>query len=64
MKKKMNIGVMGTSLSRGEMKKIMAGSGAKTNCILCPHGQYCETFVWPNPIYPGPGCSWGQCPDC
>jgi len=37
MKKKMNIGVMGTSLSRGEMKKIMAGSGgnASCNCVMC-----------------------------
>lgn len=47
MKKKMNIGVMGKSLSRGEMRKIMAGSGGGY-CIpgwACSSQQSCTCTI-------------------
>ena len=33
MKKKMSIGTIGTSLSRNDMRKIMAGSGSDGYCV-------------------------------
>ncbi|HKJ30918.1 MAG TPA: hypothetical protein VKA34_03780 [Balneolales bacterium] len=71
--KKLNFAEMGKTLSRSEMKQIMAGSGSNTctsgccNChggISCGPalaGQYGQTECYNNG-YPNYGCSYGGSP--
>ena len=72
MMKKINISTIGKTLSRNDMKKIMAGSGS-TNCVLCygaTHEQprfFSYTYQGQDPNLlcrsrgPYPYGTWGTC---
>jgi len=56
--KKLNFAEMGKTLTRAEMKQIMAGSG--TNCWICSFYPY-EICKPSDGTMPPEGCTWGDC---